>query len=93
MDTYDMFEFNYYDKETGQGYVVYARTEETANKIIDIVNDQNVYYFVKPRFKKFKAPFLTEIPPYELETEQLEIVTKQRDHRLKYQKEHPEKNK
>lgn len=87
MTRFDIFEFNYYDKETGQGFIVYARSEETANKIIEIVNDQNIYYFVKPKFKRFKVPCKTDIPPCELETEQFDTATKQMEQRLNFQQE------
>ena len=65
-----VFEFAYIDKKTKQRFKVYARTEKVANEIIEIVNKDNIYYFVKPRFRRFKKAFKTTEPPYDLEEEQ-----------------------
>ncbi|MCF0108370.1 MAG: hypothetical protein HUJ59_05175 [Bacilli bacterium] len=83
-NTFTIFEFRYVDKDTGTGFCVYARTEETADKIIAIENEQNVYFFIKPKLRRFKRKYTTEKPPYELEQEQLDFVTKRRNKRLKY---------
>lgn len=86
MDNYDfdIFEFAYIDKKTKQRFKVYARTEKVANEIIEIVNKDNIYYFVKPRFRRFKKAFKTTEPPYDLEEEQKEIALKQLNKRKEY---------
>lgn len=56
------------------GAVIYARTEETALKIINMWNEiQDIYHWVKPRFG-FKKKYTTSMPPYELEQEQINTI-------------------
>ena len=74
--TFNIYEFRFVDKSTRMKAVIYARTQETAMKIISIWNDsQDIYHWVKPRFHFIKK-MITSIPPYELENEQLEFVEK-----------------
>ncbi|MCF0117444.1 MAG: hypothetical protein HUJ61_05280 [Bacilli bacterium] len=83
-EEFEVYEFRYIDKETKQGFCVYARTIETADQIITIENENNVYHYIKPRFRKFKRKYITEQPPYDLELEQLEVVTARRNKRLNH---------
>ena len=78
---YKTFEFRYIDKETKLKAVVYARDEETANKIIEIENDGSSFQFV-PRFR-FKRKVLIDIPPNEAESIQLKTVIEHREYRIK----------
>lgn len=69
-----VYGFRFIDKETRAGAVIYARSEETALKIINKWNEmQNIYHWIKPRFR-FMRRYLTSIPPYELEQEQIEAI-------------------
>ena len=79
---YKVFEFRYIDKETKLKAVVYARNEETANKIIEIENDGSPYTFV-PRFI-FKRKALIEIPVEEAEEIQFATVKQRREYREKH---------
>lgn len=81
---YSIFEYRYIDRNTKSRFCIYSRTQEVADEIITIVNDLNVYRFEKPRFRRFKRRYLSEMPPYELEQEQLENVKKARNKRYEY---------
>ncbi len=83
-EQFEVFEFRYIDKQTKTGFCVYARTEETAQKIINIENDHNVYHYVKPRFRRFKRKYLSEKPPYDLEQEQIDVATARKQKRYEY---------
>lgn len=78
---YKIFKFRYIDKETGLKFNVYARNEETANKIIEIENDGSSFTFV-PRFR-FKRKVLFDTPPDEAEEIQFETVKQRREYRIK----------
>jgi hypothetical protein len=73
-----MFEINkyiYVDKKTKAKFEVYSRTQEFADSLINRVNALGVFNLAKRRFR-FCVPFNTEIPPYEIECEQKETVSK-----------------
>lgn len=73
-EQFEIYEFRFVDKKTRMGAVIYARTEEIALRIIQKWNDmQNIYHWVKPRFR-FKKKYVTSTPPYELEQEQIETI-------------------
>lgn len=73
-EQFEIYEFRFVDKRTRMGAVIYARTEETALKIINIWNEmQNIYHWAKPRFR-FKKKYTTSVPPYELEQEQINTI-------------------
>ena len=77
-DYYNIFRFRYIDKKARVGFVVYAREEETADKIISIVNKKNVFFFTKPKIKwRFKKAKICTKPPYEIEQEQFEVAESQ----------------
>lgn len=82
-DLFEIFEFRFVDKRTKAGAVIYARTEETALKIIKKWNDmQDIYHWAKPRFR-FKKKFVTSMPPYELEQEQISTINEWSKHSRK----------
>lgn len=73
-EVFEIYEFKFIDKTTKMGAVIYARTEETAMKIISLFNEKiDTYYWEKRRFR-FKKLVYTSIPPYELEQEQFDCV-------------------
>ena len=73
-EQFEIFEFKFIDKKTKMRAIVYARTEGTALKIINMWNDiQDIYFWVKLRFR-FKKKCATSIPPYELEQEQIQTI-------------------
>ena len=73
-DYFEIWEFRFVDKKTKMRSVIYARTEETALKIIGMWNEvQSIYHWVKPRFR-FRKKYVTTIPPYELEQEQISTI-------------------
>ena len=73
---YEIYEFRFVDKKTNFRCAVYARTEETAMKIIEQWNaNQDIFHWTKQKFR-FKKKCYTTIPPYELEQEQMKGVIK-----------------
>ncbi|MBP3608119.1 MAG: hypothetical protein J6J11_07370 [Treponema sp.] len=70
---YDIFEFTYINEGGSLEQVVWARNEETAQKIIDLENQCTSFHWI-PKKKKFMVATQTNRPPYELEQEQLEIA-------------------
>ncbi len=87
-ETFEIYEFKYRCKRTRLKFVVYARTEKTANEIINIVNQDNIIYFEKPKFRRFKKPCRCTMSPYEIEQEQFEVAEQQHQKRLEYFKKH-----
>lgn len=84
-DEFEVFEFRYFDRTTKQAFCVYARKEETAKEIIDIVNKDNpIFHFVKPKLRRFKRRYLSKTPPYELEQEQIEVASNDHKKRLEF---------
>ena len=74
MDEYfEIYAFRFVDKKTKSRCEIYARTVETALKIIDMWNSLGVFTWVKPKFRFMKKCF-TSIPPYEVEQEQLNTI-------------------
>lgn len=69
-DSFDIFKFTYVKKDEGiqvkLAKIIWARTEETAQKIIDI--DPDEWFLLKKEATK------TNRPPLELEQEQLEVA-------------------
>ena len=78
MEQFEIYEFRFVDKKTKLKAVVFARTEETAYRIINIWNEfDDHYHWVKARFR-FKKKYMTYIPPYELEQEQENTISEMR---------------
>ena len=79
MEQFEMYQFRFVDKKTKMHAAIYARTEETAYRIINIWNEfDDHYHWVKARFR-FKKKYMTYIPPYELEQEQEETVLEMKE--------------
>lgn len=70
MEAYNITEFRFKDKKSGMCCVVYAREEETALEIINIINSNNDVFW-SPKKIGYKKAVNSKIPPYELEQEQL----------------------
>lgn len=87
-ETFEIYEFKYRCKKARLNFVVYARTEKTANEIINIVNQDNIIYFEKPKFRRFKKLVGCTMPPYDIEQEQFEVAEQQHQKRLEYFKTH-----
>lgn len=81
--TYDIYEYTYKEKTCNLKKVIYARTDETAEKIIDIANTQSCCCWI-PVKRKFKKLVQTTQPPYELEQEQLQMVKLKLERRKKH---------
>lgn len=81
--------WRYKSKRPKATLVVFARDKKTADEIVDIENTYNILLF-KPTFFFHKRSCSVEIPPYELETNQLETVKARLDRRKRYMEQHPE---
>ena len=80
IDQFEIWSFRFVNKDTHMKATVYARTEETAMKIITMWNEStDIFHWVKPRFR-FKKRMVTNIPPYELEQEQMETIEQWKKH-------------
>lgn len=88
-DRYHSYQWKYVDRRAKVTLIVFAREQKTADKIVAIVNTENVYYLKPARFF-FKKPVLLRVPPYEVEQHQLEQAEKELEHRKKKFAEHPE---
>lgn len=84
---YEIYEWRFKDKKSRIKFLIYARTEQTALKLIEIENYLNVVYFKPQRFK-FKVACSTTRPPYEIECEQETELERRKQHRLDYYKKH-----
>lgn len=85
---YEIFEYRFYDRKNKLAFLIYARSEETANRLIAIENENNIVHFKKPIFRKFKVACTTQKPPLEIENEQEEILEQRKAHRVDYLKTH-----
>lgn len=72
-EMYEIFEFTYINQGGSLKMAVWARTEETAQKVIDLENQCTTFHWI-PAKRKFKVAKYTNRPPYELEQEQLEVA-------------------
>ena len=71
-----MFQINrykYVDRKKHTKFVVFARTIEYAESLISRVNALGDYCLVKARFGFIKKQY-SNIPPYEIEQEQLRTI-------------------
>ena len=65
--------------------VIYAREDETAQKILNICNDTNGDdEWIPLKGRKFKKLIQTHRPPYELEQEQEMVALKHLERRKEY---------
>ena len=73
-----MFEINkykYVDVNTKSKFEVYSRTLEFADKLIERINNIGTFTLRKAKFR-FCVKMTTEMPPYNVEKEQEETVSK-----------------
>ena len=70
---FEINEYHFVDKESGLKMVVYSRTREFAEKIIELNNICSCCHWV-PKKIGFVKVTQTNRPPYELEMEQLEYA-------------------
>lgn len=68
-----MYTFHYVDRKEGEKFGIFARERKTADEIAQTANKFQGYN-MKPRIFRFKTPFETNCPPYELEQAQLECA-------------------
>lgn len=70
---FEINEYRYHLVGSSLTCVVWARSRETADKIIAIVNtDAGPDWIFVPKRLGFCKRFRTDVPPYELEQEQME---------------------
>lgn len=83
---YTIYKYIYIDKESKMKMVIFAREDETANKMLNIANECNDIEWKPYRslFTKHKTLIEVPIPPYELEQEQLECLSKELEHRKEF---------
>ena len=73
-DWFEIYRFIYVDKETGMKFEIYARKEETADRIANLDSElHGVFQWRRRRFF-FKKKIMINVPPYELELEQEDYV-------------------
>ena len=82
---YPTYRWRFRNKEGG--LTILAREEKTALEILEVENTDNDDPY-KPRFFGYKRPCEVRIPPYELETAQLEEVQRRLERRRKWRAEH-----
>ena len=82
MDSYEIYQFTYKDKKSGLKLVVYARTLNVAQEIVDIDNIDNCVYWISKRIG-FKKKIYVSVSPYELELAQIDCVKKKLEYRKK----------
>lgn len=75
---YDTFKYTY-ETKGGLKSAIYSRTDEVAESIVDLMNQSSNFYWKK----KSKKAIQIDMPPYELEREQIEYARK----KLEYRKE------
>lgn len=83
---YTIYKYIYKDKESKMKMLLFARDDETANKMLNIANECNDIEWKPYRslFNKHKTLIEVPIPPYELEQEQLECLSKELEHRKEF---------
>lgn len=82
---FEINEYRYHLVGSNLTCVVWARKQETADKIIAISNTDTIPDLIWiPKRIGFCKKIRTDIPPYELEQEQIESAEK----KLKYRREH-----
>lgn len=89
---YDIYEFTYKSKykSLGMELVVYARTKEIADKIIDVANQHSSFIWKRKIFG-FKKKIKIDTPPYEVELEEIKDEEDRLRYRIAHGKNPPEK--
>ena len=70
---FKIYEFRYKDRNSGIGFVFYARSEVFADRLASRITALGMYNLRRKKIG-YKKEYYTEIPPYELELEQEEYV-------------------
>ena len=70
---YEVYEFKFKDKKKKEELLIYAKEEETALKILNLYNQDNVYFFEKPRWGYQKIVRI-EIEPSVLDEQQIDTA-------------------
>lgn len=70
---YEIYQFTYIDRASRFKFAVFARTIETANEIVTIENTNNIFHW-EPKKIGFIKKVISKMPPYELESIQLECA-------------------
>ena len=70
---FKIYEFRYRDRNSGVGFVFYARREVFADRLASRITALGIYSLQRRKIG-YKKEYYTEIPPYELELEQDEYV-------------------
>lgn len=86
MEAYNILVFRFVDKKSRCRFEVYARTLETAQKIIDIENTNNDVFKWSKKKIGFIKKAVSNIPPYDLELQQIETASKRLKNRTDYAK-------
>lgn len=81
---YELYQFTYIDRSSKCKFSVFARTIETANEIVKIENTNNTTFNWVPKKIGFIKKVISKIPPYELESIQLECAENRLKHRVDY---------
>lgn len=71
-----IYKFVFIDRRTRFKCEIFARTEEKAIQIMELWNSfQDIFHWSIPRIKyRYKTKMITEIPPYEIEQEQIDCI-------------------
>ena len=70
---YEVYEFKFKDKKKKEELLIYAKEEETALKILELYNLDNIFHFEKPRWGYQKIVRI-EIEPSALVEQQLDTA-------------------
>lgn len=70
-DIFEIYKYKYKEIIGNANCYIYARSDETAQELIDIANSYSIWKFKPARFF-FKRKCYINVPPYELEQKQFE---------------------
>lgn len=81
--SYNIFEYHYIDKESGLEMIIWARSDDVAQTIVDINNKDSCCEWI-PKKRNFKKAIKINKPPFEIEQEQIRYaIEKQRKRQKK----------
>ena len=73
MNTYHINKYLYISRGSHSKFEIYARTIEFADSLADRITSLGVFNLRRAKIH-FCTPTITEIPPYEMEQEQLKTI-------------------
>ena len=82
---YEIYQFTYIGRASRFKFAVFARKIETANEIVTVENTNNIFQW-KPKKIGFIKKVISKMPPYELESIQLECAENHLKHKIEYYK-------